>query len=493
MREVVAAAGAGDGAARLALAVYVHRLRGRDRGDGRRDRRPGRARVHRRGGRGLGARCARPPPRDSAFLGVASGRASATPGRGRTARSERRRRERAHAGRARPRGHRSSRAALGPFSRRPPDPRPPAARAVAWWRCPTTASPPSRSRGAARAQPARGGSQPQPELANADRTDPHPPLPRDKRGWQVAPSPDGRGMPEHADTPPPPHRTRGFLWFVIALLAFNWLLVLVFGMPAERRKAGDGAVQPLLPRTGEGRARQIDQHQGQHRRGQLHGQAPLPAERREGDADEAVRDRGADLLERQPAVGPAAGKARPDQRRIDLLENLAAGRAAARLRPHAADHRAVRADRQTRRAGERGDGSARRLRPQPRAQGRPRNDPRDLRRRGRDRRGQGGAVGDRRLPAKPRALRAPRRAHAPRGAAVRGARAPARRCSRGPSRARRTPPSSRSPPRSSSRRSSASARRACATCSPRPRRRRRRSSSSTSSTRSGAPARARCR
>src|SRR3954464_4951207 len=63
--------------------------------------------------------------------------------------------------------------------------------------------------------------------AQSDRSDPHPPLPRDKRGWQVAPSPDGRGMPEHADTPPPAHRRRGFRWFVIALLAFNWLAVLV--------------------------------------------------------------------------------------------------------------------------------------------------------------------------------------------------------------------------------------------------------------------------
>ncbi len=81
-------------------------------------------------------------------------------------------------------------------------------------------------------------AQPQPQLqpATADRSDPHPPLPRDKRGWQVSPSPDGRGMPEHADTPPPPHRRRGFLWFVIALLAFNWLLVLAFGTPEKGEK-----------------------------------------------------------------------------------------------------------------------------------------------------------------------------------------------------------------------------------------------------------------
>jgi cell division protease FtsH len=106
--------------------------------------------------------------------------------------------------------------------------------------------------------PPSGGSPPDPagpqadgagpglqsDSAGADRSDPHPPLPRDKRGWSVAPSPDGRGMPEHANQPPPAHRTRGFLWFVIALLAFNWLAVLVFGTP----KSGETRVTiPFSP------------------------------------------------------------------------------------------------------------------------------------------------------------------------------------------------------------------------------------------------------
>ena len=60
------------------------------------------------------------------------------------------------------------------------------------------------------------------------RSEAHPPLPRDKRGWQVAPAPDGRGMPEHAHTGPPPHRMRGFWYFVLALIALNWLSVLFF-------------------------------------------------------------------------------------------------------------------------------------------------------------------------------------------------------------------------------------------------------------------------
>ncbi len=52
-------------------------------------------------------------------------------------------------------------------------------------------------------------------------------MPRDKRGWHVAPAPDGRGMPEHPPGPPP-HRWRGFWWFVVALLALNWLSLLFF-------------------------------------------------------------------------------------------------------------------------------------------------------------------------------------------------------------------------------------------------------------------------
>ena len=56
----------------------------------------------------------------------------------------------------------------------------------------------------------------------------HPRLPRDKRGWHVAPAPDGRGMPEQGPTRPPPHRMRGFWWFVLVLIAVNWLSVLFF-------------------------------------------------------------------------------------------------------------------------------------------------------------------------------------------------------------------------------------------------------------------------
>ena len=62
---------------------------------------------------------------------------------------------------------------------------------------------------------------------DASRADAHPQLPRDEGGWHVAPAPDGRGMPKEAPGRPPPHRRRGFLWFVLALIALNWLSVLL--------------------------------------------------------------------------------------------------------------------------------------------------------------------------------------------------------------------------------------------------------------------------
>jgi cell division protease FtsH len=60
------------------------------------------------------------------------------------------------------------------------------------------------------------------------RRDAHPPMPRDKRGWHVAPAPDGRGMPEQAPSGPPAHRRPGFLWFVLLLLLLNWASYFIF-------------------------------------------------------------------------------------------------------------------------------------------------------------------------------------------------------------------------------------------------------------------------
>ena len=59
-------------------------------------------------------------------------------------------------------------------------------------------------------------------------------MPRDERGWRVAPAPDGRGMPE----PParrPPHRSRWFVWLVGLLLAVNFGSVLLAQPGAQPR------------------------------------------------------------------------------------------------------------------------------------------------------------------------------------------------------------------------------------------------------------------
>ncbi len=67
-----------------------------------------------------------------------------------------------------------------------------------------------------------------PDRMSGVRSEAHPPMPRDKRGWQVSPAPDGRGMPEPTSSGPPPHRRPAFLWFVLILIALNWASVLLF-------------------------------------------------------------------------------------------------------------------------------------------------------------------------------------------------------------------------------------------------------------------------
>ncbi len=63
---------------------------------------------------------------------------------------------------------------------------------------------------------------------------PRLPLSRDKRGWQVSPAPDGRGAPP-GEQPKPPHRSRWFVWFVVGLLALNWLSLLAVQPSGEQR------------------------------------------------------------------------------------------------------------------------------------------------------------------------------------------------------------------------------------------------------------------
>jgi cell division protease FtsH len=63
---------------------------------------------------------------------------------------------------------------------------------------------------------------------------PSAPMPRDKRGWRVAPAPDGRGLPDQ-HKPTPPHRLRGFWIFFVVLLAVNWISVLAFQPASQPR------------------------------------------------------------------------------------------------------------------------------------------------------------------------------------------------------------------------------------------------------------------
>jgi cell division protease FtsH len=83
---------------------------------------------------------------------------------------------------------------------------------------------------AAQASPATAQKDPAP----GQKAVPPAPMPRDKKGWRVAPAPDGRGMPDE-HKPAPPHRWRGFWIFFAVLLALNWLSVLVFQPASQPR------------------------------------------------------------------------------------------------------------------------------------------------------------------------------------------------------------------------------------------------------------------
>ncbi len=72
------------------------------------------------------------------------------------------------------------------------------------------------------------------QTKNQSGADHRTPMPRDQRGWRVAPAPDGRGAPD-PPAPRPPHRSRGFIWFVVALLVLNLSSVLLFSPRGQAR------------------------------------------------------------------------------------------------------------------------------------------------------------------------------------------------------------------------------------------------------------------
>jgi len=103
-------------------------------------------------------------------------------------------------------------------------------------------------------------SQAQPHVStsqSSSRSDAHPPMPRDKRGWHVAPAPDGRGMPEPAPSGPPAHRRPSFLWFVLFLIAVNWITLLLF-QPSKGEQRVSVQFNPFfLRQVQEGKVKSI--------------------------------------------------------------------------------------------------------------------------------------------------------------------------------------------------------------------------------------------
>jgi cell division protease FtsH len=59
-------------------------------------------------------------------------------------------------------------------------------------------------------------------------------MPRDRRGWRVAPAPDGRGAPEE-DKPRPPYRRFVFWILIVVLFSINWAAVLMTQPAAQPR------------------------------------------------------------------------------------------------------------------------------------------------------------------------------------------------------------------------------------------------------------------
>ena len=103
-------------------------------------------------------------------------------------------------------------------------------------------------------------------------------MPRDHRGWRVAPAPDGRGAPE----PPGPAAAS----FSLVCLVRGWAAGVQpgVGVPvlAWRPAAGEGAVQPVFPVRGAVRPGGVDRLQGRHDPGNLQVAGALSRHRREG-------------------------------------------------------------------------------------------------------------------------------------------------------------------------------------------------------------------
>ena len=196
----------------------------------------------------------------------------------------------------------------------------------------------------------------EPERPSGDRSEAHPPLPRDKRGWQVSPAPDGRGMPEHAR--PARRRTAcaGFWWFVLALIALNWLSVLFF-QPSTGEQRVTVPFSPYFLEQVKAGHGQLDLLQGRHDRGQLQGQAALPASDTKATPTKLFATQVPSFWNGSQLSALLQEKGVQINAESTTTSTVAAGRDPARLRPDAADRRPVRPDLPSRREGAGGMGA----------------------------------------------------------------------------------------------------------------------------------------
>jgi hypothetical protein len=116
-------------------------------------------------------------------------------------------------------------------------------------------------------------------------------MPRDERGWRVAPAPDGRGRPEPR-APRPPHRSP---WFVMLLLAVNFGSALLVRFAAQPRVRVP--FSPYFVSAVEGGRVASIASTGNTIQGTFKVAMRYPAQNPHGAADDPVQHGGADVLE----------------------------------------------------------------------------------------------------------------------------------------------------------------------------------------------------
>ena len=268
-------------------------------------------------------------------------------------------------------------------------------------------------------------------------------------GWRVTPPPRGRANRGQPGTPSPRRNQRWIIAGLIVGAAGPEPVDLLAGPQAQR--ACTDPLHPDVPRPDQGRQRHRDLLDERLDPGHVQGRGQIPAGRERRSGDEVLLHPGPVVCRQPPAVDAAREQQRHGRRQQPRHRALVPHQPDLRLRPDAAARAAVRVPDQARcqcRRRRRRPDVVRALARAPRGGRRAAG---DVRRRRRDRRGQGRADRDRRLPQEPRQVPEARRPDPARRAAQRRRPGPARRCSPARSPARRASRSSRCRRRSSSR------------------------------------------